>query len=73
MVKIQKNKAYTYKADDGKKIDHYKYLVTIPESAMAALGWEEGQELKPVVRRDTLVLQPATQVTEGSKTSDAES
>ena len=56
MVKLQKHKAYTYEANDGKKIDHYKYLVNIPESAMAELGWEEGEELNVIINQHALVL-----------------
>lgn len=73
MVKLQKHKAYTYKADNGKKIEHYKHLVVIPEDTIAELGWRNGVELSPVVKNNTLVLQPSSQVTQGSKTSDAES
>ncbi|MEM0075761.1 MAG: hypothetical protein QXV84_05380 [Conexivisphaerales archaeon] len=39
MVKLQKHKAYTYMAGDGKEIEHYKYLFTVPEGAVDKLGW----------------------------------
>jgi len=73
VVKLQKHKAYTYKTEDGKKIDHFKHLVVIPEEMLAELGWQNGLELKTIVRRNSLVLQPSSQITEGSKTSDAQS
>lgn len=56
MVKIQKHKAYTYKAEDGREIEHYKYLVTVPVSAITELGWQEGQELNIIVNQHALVL-----------------
>jgi hypothetical protein len=71
MVKLQKHKAYTYKADSGEKIEHYKHLVVIPEDIVQALGWESGVDLQPFTRNNSLVLKPAD-VTKGSKTSDGE-
>ncbi len=56
LVRLQKHKAYTYKADSGKEIQHYKHLVVIPEDVVETLGWKEGIELTPIVQESTLVL-----------------
>ncbi len=56
MVKLQKHKAYTYQANDGEKIDHYKYSINIPESAIAELGWAEGQEINLRIDQHALAL-----------------
>jgi len=54
MVKLQKRFAYTYKDKD-----HYKHVVTIPEEVVERLGWKEGQELEPLVEKDTLMIRRA--------------
>lgn len=59
MVKLQKHKAYTYKSDSGEEIDHYKYVINIPESALGELGWSEGQELNFQINRHSLILEPS--------------
>jgi hypothetical protein len=56
MVKLQKHKAYTYRADSGIEIEHYKHLVVIPEEAIQNLGWQEGQELSWCVTSDKLIF-----------------
>ncbi len=71
MVKLQKHKAYTYKTDAGEKIDHYKHIIIIPEEMVDALGWQNGVELQPIMRNNSLVLKPAD-VTKGSKTLNVE-
>ena len=58
MVKLQKHKAYTYKADSGEQIDHYKFLITVPEVALNQLGWSEGQELSTIIKGQSLILKP---------------
>jgi len=58
MVKLQKHKAYTYKSEAGKNIEHYKYIVTIPQSAISEAEWDEGQELNCVVNGNTVILRP---------------
>ena len=67
MVKLQKHKAYTYKADDGTSIEHYKHLVVIPEQTLQQLGWPEGIELSMTTRANSVTIRP---VKEG--TTDAE-
>jgi bifunctional DNA-binding transcriptional regulator/antitoxin component of YhaV-PrlF toxin-antitoxin module len=67
VVKLQKHKAYTYKAASGKKIEHFKYLVNVPESTLNKLGWNEGQELIVTIRHDSLILKPETQTGRGKK------
>jgi hypothetical protein len=69
MVKLQKHKAYSYEATSGEKIEHYKYLVNIPESALSDLGWNEGQELNFTINRNSLILKPATK--SGNKESES--
>jgi len=59
MVKLQKHKAYTYKADSGEEIDHYKYLITIPESAITELEWKPGQEVDLTIQDKELILKPS--------------
>jgi len=59
MVKLQRHKAYTYKSDSGKAIEHYKYLINIPESALGKLGWNEGQELNFSIHDNVLTLEPS--------------
>jgi len=58
MVKLQKHKAYTYKSESGKNIEHYKYIVTIPQSAISKAEWDEGQELNCTVNGNTVILRP---------------
>lgn len=58
MVKIQKNKAYTYEAKDGSEIEHFKFSVVIPEETMQKLGWESGLELSLVPKGNSLILKP---------------
>jgi hypothetical protein len=59
MVKLQRQKAYTYKSNSGKEIEHYKYLVNIPENALSELGWNDGQELSFRITNKSLVLEPS--------------
>jgi len=58
MVKLQRHKAYTYKADSGEKIEHYKHLVVIPEEVLQSLGWDAGIELVTDIKNGSLVLKP---------------
>jgi bifunctional DNA-binding transcriptional regulator/antitoxin component of YhaV-PrlF toxin-antitoxin module len=53
-VKLQKHKAYQR---DG--VDYHKFVVVIPPEHVDALGWDSGQELEAVVRKDGLLLRPA--------------
>lgn len=55
-MKLQKHKAYVYQTEKGEKVAHFKHLIIIPENAIEALGWKEGEELESMVRRDKLVL-----------------
>ncbi|MDV3244902.1 MAG: hypothetical protein LYZ66_07020 [Nitrososphaerales archaeon] len=57
MVKLQKHKAYTYETGDGKKIEHFKHLVTIPDEVVQELGWTDGQNLTLAVSKNRLMLQ----------------
>jgi antitoxin component of MazEF toxin-antitoxin module len=54
-MKLQKVKAY--------KLDHdrwqYKYLITVPETSVEALGWKEGNELQDTVHDGSLIITPA--------------
>jgi hypothetical protein len=43
------------------KIEHFKYLVNVPESTLNELDWNEGQELIVTIRHDSLILKPETQ------------
>ncbi len=56
MVKIQKHKAYTHIAKDGRAIEHFKHTLVIPEDAIQDLGWRDGQELSWTVSHNKLVL-----------------
>ena len=58
MVKLQRHKAYTYKTESGEQIEHYKYLINIPENALSELGWNDGQELSFRITNKSLVLEP---------------
>jgi hypothetical protein len=51
-VRLQKQKAY--KLDDGRF--QYKYVVTLPEPAIAELEWKEGSELDVRVSDKSLVI-----------------
>jgi bifunctional DNA-binding transcriptional regulator/antitoxin component of YhaV-PrlF toxin-antitoxin module len=51
-VKLQKQKAYRLDADRFQ----YKYVVTLPEPALAELGWKEGSELDIKVSGKSLVI-----------------
>ena len=53
MVKLQKHFSYKYKEKE-----HYKHLVTIPQSAISELGWNEGQQLIFVINNNTLIIKP---------------
>ena len=44
LVKLQKRFAYRYKSKEGTKT-HYKYVITIPEEFIEALGWSHGDEI----------------------------
>ena len=58
MVKLQKHKAYTYKSNSGKEMEHYKHTVVIPESTIQQLGWKSGMELAVIPKRNSLILKP---------------
>lgn len=58
MVKLQRHKAYTYESDDGKKIEHFKHLVVIPENVVSEIGWPDGTELDVSVSENVVVLKP---------------
>lgn len=55
-MKLQRQKAYTYKAESGEEIDHYKHLVIIPEDMIETLGWRDGIDLTVAVEGEALVL-----------------
>lgn len=58
MVKLQKHKAYTYKTESGKKIEHYKHTIVVPEDTINRLGWKTGMELTVIPKGNSLVLKP---------------
>lgn len=58
MVKLQKHKSYTYEKEDGKRIDHHKHLVVLPENVISQVGWPEGVELTVSVSNNVVVLAP---------------
>ena len=66
-VKLQKHNAYTYKANSGRRIEHFKYLVNVPEGTLNDLGWNEGQELNFTIRHNSLILRPETEGESGKK------
>lgn len=53
-MRIHKSKAYN---KDGK--DYFSWKVSIPPEHVETLGWEHGQELEAVVRKEGLLLRPA--------------
>lgn len=55
-MKLHKSKAYS---KDGK--DYFSWKVNIPPEHIEKMGWEHGQELKAVVKKDGLLLRPAPQ------------
>lgn len=63
-MKLQRQKAYVYRSEDGEEIEHYKHLVTIPDEAVETLGWKQGIELRPAIEGSKLILEP-----ESSKTA----
>jgi hypothetical protein len=67
MVKLQKHKAYTYKSESGKEIEHCKHIVTIPESAISELGWSEGQQLTYTINDNVLIVRPVIEKEDGKK------
>jgi len=67
MVKLQKQKAYTYKAESGEEIDHYKHLVVVPEDLIETLGWKEGIDLTAAVEGEALVLKGRPKTSKGQK------
>lgn len=58
MVKLQKHKAYTYRTESGEAIDHFKYVINVPEGALNKLGWNDGQELSLTISDNSLTLKP---------------
>lgn len=54
LVKLRKQYAYTA---NGK--DYHKWAVNLPPEHVEALGWEHGQELEAVVRKEGILLRPA--------------
>ncbi len=66
-VKLQKHKAYTYKSESGKEIEHYKHMVTVPESAIGELGWNEGQQLTYTINGNVLIMKPAIEKEDNKK------
>ncbi len=58
MVKLLKHLAYSYRKKTGEDVQHYKYIVVIPEKARKRIGWNEGQELDYEINGDTVVLRP---------------
>jgi bifunctional DNA-binding transcriptional regulator/antitoxin component of YhaV-PrlF toxin-antitoxin module len=53
---IQKHKAYVYKTEGGKSIEHYKHTIVIPEDIMGELGWKAGMDLEAEVKGPILML-----------------
>lgn len=50
-MKLQRQLAYKYK--DTK---HYKWVVVIPENVLNQLGWKAGEDLKPIIDEDKLII-----------------
>jgi hypothetical protein len=67
MVKLQKHKAYTYKSKSGKDLEHHKFIVTIPQSAIGELGWSEGQQLTYTINGNTLTMESIAETEEDEK------
>jgi hypothetical protein len=51
-VKLQRQKSYKLDADRYQ----FKYVVTLPELAIAELGWKEGSELEAKVNGKSLLI-----------------
>lgn len=51
-MKLQKQVAYRYKD----KL-HYKYVIIVPEDLVAELKWKDGQELKPSIDGNKLLIE----------------
>jgi len=56
MVKLQKQKAYTYRTEKGEKTHHFKHVIVIPEDVIQELGWKKGQDLSWTIASNKLVL-----------------
>lgn len=54
-VKLQKRYAYT---TAGK--DYHKFVVTLPPDQIDGLGWDHGQELEAIPRKDGILLRPVS-------------
>ena len=57
-MRLQKNLAYRYKTKDGQVVEHYKYVINLPEEVVEELGLKEGDELQHEVKEDRLILKP---------------
>lgn len=56
MVKLQKQKSYTYEKEDGKRIEHHKHLVVLPQKVISQLNWPEGVKLQVSISNNAIVL-----------------
>ncbi|MDG6991100.1 MAG: hypothetical protein JRM99_06725 [Nitrososphaerota archaeon] len=54
-MKLQKVKAYRLDRDRWQ----YKYQITVPETSIEALGWQEGMELQDAVHDGSLTITSA--------------
>ena len=66
-MRLQRQKAYVYRSEDGEEIEHYKHLVTIPDEIVESLDWKQGIELRPAINGSKLILEP-----ENNKTAKTE-
>ncbi len=55
-IRLQKRLAYKYK---GRK--YFKHVLTVPEHIVNELGWLEGLELTPAVRKGKLLFEVSSQ------------
>ena len=67
MPKLLKNLAYSYRKRSGEDVQHYKYVVVIPEDARKKASWRDGEELEFEVNGDTIVMRPKKELEMGRK------
>jgi AbrB family looped-hinge helix DNA binding protein len=67
MPKLLKHLAYSYRKRSGEDVQHYKYVVVIPEDARKKASWRDGEELEFEVNGDTIVMRPKKELEMGRK------
>jgi bifunctional DNA-binding transcriptional regulator/antitoxin component of YhaV-PrlF toxin-antitoxin module len=63
LTKLQRQKAYTYTTEKGKKIDHYKHTIVLPEDVVSETGWKEGTDLEVEVENGMVILRKPERAT----------